>query len=68
MPSGHAVSAPLRLDFYCVEAVRRQCLCAALQLGETAPVPRLRFSFVSVQPSSSGSVDDLNLAQAEHSV
>jgi hypothetical protein len=36
----------LHLDYYCIEAVRRQCLCAAIQ-QETASFPaRLRFSFV----------------------
>jgi hypothetical protein len=36
----------LRLNFYCMEAIRRQSLCAATQQGTATPPMRLRFSFV----------------------
>lgn len=46
LESGEIALVPLRLNFYCVEAVRRQCLCAALQQIVRLSMPRLRFSFV----------------------
>lgn len=49
--SGETAVVPLHLDFYCVEAVRRQCLCAAIQQGGKLPMPRLRFSFVLSKPA-----------------
>lgn len=36
----------LRLEFYCVEAIRRQCVCAALQKGFSSSIPSLGFIFV----------------------
>jgi hypothetical protein len=36
----------LRLNTYCVEAVRRSCLCAATNEGFVLLAPRLKFSFV----------------------
>ena len=35
----------VKLDYYCVEAVRRVCLCAALGKGTIVLVPRLTFEF-----------------------
>ena len=47
-PSAEAplVQVPVRLSSYCVEAVRRQCLCAALDRGVALSAPRLTFFFV----------------------
>ncbi len=39
------VVAPVRLNLYCVEAVRRQCLCAALEQGHSPNGSRLKFAF-----------------------
>jgi hypothetical protein len=36
---------PVRLTHYCVEAIRRFCLCAALGNGSVLLAPRLRFTF-----------------------
>jgi hypothetical protein len=46
LSTGHQTEVSLRLDFYCIEAVRRQSLCAAAQQGTANPPARLRFSFV----------------------
>ena len=35
----------VQLDHYCVEAIRRVCLCAALGKGAVTIAPRLRFEF-----------------------
>ena len=39
----HVVS--VKLDHYCVEALRRVCLCSALGKGAVLLAPRLRFLF-----------------------
>lgn len=62
--SGQTVRVPLHLNFYCGEAIRRLCLCAALQLGAAGSTPRLTFSFIPLQPHLSGYVESLNLVQA----
>ncbi|HOB31417.1 MAG TPA: hypothetical protein PKH32_00910 [Verrucomicrobiota bacterium] len=36
----------LRLDFYCLEPIRRACLCGALQVASSSAASRLRFAFV----------------------
>ena len=36
---------PVKLDHYCVEALRRACLCSALGRGAVLLAPRLRFEF-----------------------
>ena len=41
----------VRLDHYCVEAVRRACLCSALRDGEELKTPQLRFSFQTAPPA-----------------
>jgi hypothetical protein len=46
--SAEAVRVPLRLDFYCVEAVRRASLCAALKHGAPFSALRLQFTFLPV--------------------
>jgi hypothetical protein len=42
------VRMPVKLNFYCVEAIRRLCLCTAMQQGVALLAPRLRFSFAPV--------------------
>ena len=44
-PAAEAQTVPVKLDHYCVEAVRRACLCAALGPGTVMLVPRLAFAF-----------------------
>jgi hypothetical protein len=44
-PAAEAQTVPVKLDHYCVEAVRRACLCAALGPGTVMLVPRLVFAF-----------------------
>jgi hypothetical protein len=40
-----SVEIPLRLNFYCVEALRRQCLCELLRAGMSGRRSRLTFGF-----------------------
>jgi hypothetical protein len=42
---------PVKLDHYCVEAIRRACLCVALRRGCVLLAPRLRFTFREVERS-----------------
>ena len=44
-PAGETREVPVRLNHYCVEAVRRACLCASLGRGSVLLVPRLGFVF-----------------------
>lgn len=45
-PAGEArVAVPVKLDRYCVEAVRRACLCAALARAPRMQSPHLEFAF-----------------------
>ncbi len=44
-PAAPAKSEAFKLDHYCVEAVRRACLCASLRHGVVLLAPRLKFSF-----------------------
>jgi hypothetical protein len=43
-PAAEPVFVPVELGHYCVEAIRRVCLCAALRNGVLL-APRLRFVF-----------------------
>ena len=49
-PAAEADEVPVKLDHYCVEAIRRSCLCASLSRAAVMLVPRLQFAF---RPSSS---------------
>jgi hypothetical protein len=40
---------PVKLDHYCVEAIRRVALCAGLRPGTVLLAPRVRFDFVPVR-------------------
>lgn len=44
-PAAEPRPVAVRLDHYCVEAIRRVCLCASLGDGSVLLVPRLRFEF-----------------------
>ena len=44
-PAAEPAMLPLKLDLYCVEAVRRVCLCAAARRGTALLVPRVQFAF-----------------------
>lgn len=44
-PAGEALEVSVRLNHYCVEAVRRACLCASLGRGSVLLAPRLGFVF-----------------------
>jgi hypothetical protein len=42
-PAAEPQLTPVKLDRYCVEAIRRVCLCAALGRGSVLLAPRVRF-------------------------
>jgi len=44
-PAADERFVPVKLTHYCVEAIRRFCLCAALGSGSVLLAPRLRFAF-----------------------
>ena len=44
-PAAEARAVPVKLDHYCVEAIRRVCLCACLEAGSALLMPRLQFAF-----------------------
>lgn len=44
-PAAEGRSLPVRLDHYCVEAIRRVGLCASLGRGAVLLAPRLQFKF-----------------------
>ena len=48
-PDAEPQFVPVKLDHYCVEAIRRVCLCAALRRGYVLLAPRLRFTFREVE-------------------
>lgn len=48
-PAAEPRLVAVRLDHYCVEAIRRVCLCASLVDGAVLLVPRLRFGFRPLQ-------------------
>lgn len=49
-PAAAAQVVGVRLDHYCVEAIRRATLCAALGRGTVLLVPRLTFGFRAAAP------------------
>ena len=59
----------LKLDHYCVEAVRRVCLCATLAKGAGLFSPKLRFVFlpeeVQLEPAG-GHYESLRVATNSH--
>ena len=44
-PAADARAVPVKLDHFCVEAIRRVCLCASLGRGAVLLAPRLGFRF-----------------------
>ena len=46
-PAAEPHFTTIKLDRYCVEAIRRVCLCAALGRGSVLLAPRVRFLFQS---------------------
>ena len=48
-PGADEEQVRLKLDHYCVEALRRSSLCVALQAGRAIDRPRLRFCFRGTQ-------------------
>lgn len=44
-PAAPAHHCAIKLDAYCIEAVRRHCLCRALAKGTPLLAPRLTFAF-----------------------
>ncbi len=55
-PAAEARTASVKLDHYCVEAIRRVCLCACLEAGSALLMPRLQFAFRPVAGVASGEV------------
>ena len=49
-PAAEPQRVPVKLDHYCVEAIRRVCLCRAASSGTVLLAPRLRFAFHQVPP------------------
>jgi hypothetical protein len=49
-PAAEVHEILVKLDHYCVEAIRRVCLCAALGRGSVLIAPRLRFAFRQAAP------------------
>lgn len=47
-PAAQERQLAVKLDHYCVEAIRRVCLCASLGYGSIMLAPKLRFAFRSV--------------------
>jgi hypothetical protein len=44
-PAAEPHVTAVKFDRYCVEAIRRVCLCSALGRGSVMIAPRVRFSF-----------------------
>lgn len=44
-PAAEPQLTPIKLDRYCVEAIRRMALCSALGRGSVLLAPRVRFQF-----------------------
>lgn len=53
-PNAVPVPVPVKLAHYCVEAIRRTCLCAGVTGSEALLSPRLGFVFRSVAAPNSG--------------
>lgn len=47
-PNGERCCVPIKLNGYCVEAVRRICLCSALDKGARSDKPVLTFQFAAM--------------------
>jgi hypothetical protein len=56
-PAAEPHFTQIKLDRYCVEAIRRVCLCAALGRGSVLLAPRVRFLFQSVSSVAAKSTE-----------
>lgn len=48
-PASEPIRVPVKLNYYCVEPIRRSCLCEALGQGAVLLAPRLSFEFHGVK-------------------
>ena len=64
-PAAEPRLVPVKLNHYCVEAVRRVCLCTALGRDGVLLVPRLRFAFREA-PLAAAVVPDAEHAAMAH--
>ncbi len=51
-PAAEPQRVPVKLDYYCVEPIRRLCLCAALGRSSIALAPRLEFQYRPPSPQT----------------
>lgn len=51
-PDSQPRQIQVKLNHFCVEAIRRFCLCAALQQNARLSRPRVRFAFFNLPPNS----------------
>ena len=51
-PAAEPQQVPVKLDHYCVEAIRRTSLCIAMRSGLVLLAPRLRFAFHQMATSA----------------
>lgn len=49
-PAAEPHRVAVKFNHYCVEAIRRVCLCTAMSSGTVLLAPRLRFAFHQVPP------------------
>lgn len=63
-PAADERELPVKLDHYCVEAIRRVCLCASLGYGSIMLAPKLRFAFRPVAPAVSAPLASTVLVSA----
>ena len=49
-PAAEADILPLKLDRFCVEAIRRNAICNTLRSGKVLLAPRVQFGFREVAP------------------
>lgn len=67
-PAAEPKFVPVKLNHYCVEPIRRVCLCAALGQGGVLLAPRLTFQFrrnAEVLETTVGSLPEMAVEVAE---
>ncbi|MEP6668748.1 MAG: hypothetical protein ABJF10_06325 [Chthoniobacter sp.] len=67
-PAAEPHLTPVKFDRYCVEAIRRVCLCAALGRGSVLLAPRVRFCFHDVTTQVADVKTSENLVAVESAV
>lgn len=65
-PAAAPRELPVKLDHYCVEAIRRVCLCASLGYRSIMLAPRLKFVFRPVAQAAN-ETGSLRVGTATHS-